>query len=108
MVLAPFFEKAPSLIIAPDGSVLFECICNANPQPTVKWFLKDKELTGDRYVSKIKKMVGKFTVTLHIKNPTQEDQGVYKVTATNTHGSHSVEQQYIYKCTGKEVFKTLD
>ncbi|PAV72161.1 hypothetical protein WR25_00011 [Diploscapter pachys] len=106
MVLAPFFEKPPSLIQAPDGSILFECICNANPQPTIKWYFKGKELTGDRYVMKIKKMVGKWTVTMNMKNPTQDDQGVYKVEATNEKGQHAVEQQYVFKQTGKEVFKT--
>lgn len=40
MSLAPFFEKAPSIINKPDGSVLFECMCNANPEPTIQWFFK--------------------------------------------------------------------
>jgi hypothetical protein len=31
MSLAPFFEKPPSLLNKPDGSVLFECMCNSNP-----------------------------------------------------------------------------
>jgi hypothetical protein len=53
------------------SSILFECLCNANPQPTVKWILKDpkgdRELTGDKYVSKVKKQVGKYAVTLIVK-----------------------------------------
>uniref|UniRef100_A0AAF5Q3K1 Uncharacterized protein n=1 Tax=Wuchereria bancrofti TaxID=6293 RepID=A0AAF5Q3K1_WUCBA len=40
MSLAPFFDKAPSIINKPDGSVLFECMCNANPEPTMQWFFK--------------------------------------------------------------------
>lgn len=44
MPIAPFFDNKPSIINKPDGSVLFECMCNANPEPTVKWYLKDKEL----------------------------------------------------------------
>lgn len=40
MSLPPFFDKAPSIINKPDGTVLFECMCNANPEPTVKWFFK--------------------------------------------------------------------
>lgn len=67
MVLGPFFDKEPSIINRPDGSVLFECMCNANPEPTVKWFHKDKELSGDRYVIKSKKQVGKYICTLIIK-----------------------------------------
>ncbi|VDK78338.1 unnamed protein product [Litomosoides sigmodontis] len=106
MSLAPFFEKAPSIINKPDGSVLFECMCNANPEPTIQWFFKDKELSGDRHVMKIKKMVGKWTCTMIMKNPTLQDQGVYKVVATNKNGTHSVEQHYVQSCTANEVFKT--
>ncbi|VDM28926.1 unnamed protein product [Toxocara canis] len=111
MSLAPFFEKAPSIINKPDGTVLFECMCNSNPEPTVKWFfkmifLKDKELSGDRYTFKVKKMVGKYACTMTMKNPTLQDQGVYKAVATNKNGSHSVEQTYVKVCTGDEVFKT--
>ncbi|GMT15000.1 hypothetical protein PFISCL1PPCAC_6297 [Pristionchus fissidentatus] len=105
-MLAPFFEKAPSLVNQPDGSVLFECLCNANPQPTIQWFFKDKPVNDDRHVCKIKKMVGKWTVTMVIKNPTQADQGIYKVTATNDRGTHSVEQAYAAVCTANQIFKT--
>uniref|UniRef100_A0AC35FRD1 Ig-like domain-containing protein n=1 Tax=Panagrolaimus sp. PS1159 TaxID=55785 RepID=A0AC35FRD1_9BILA len=106
MVLGPFFDNKPSLINKPDGSVLMECLLNANPEPKVQWFFKDQELTGDRFVSKIKKQVGKWVCTLIIKNPTQADQGAYKVVATNAHGTHSVEQFYSAKQTANEVFKT--
>lgn len=67
MGIGPFFDKAPSIINRPDGSVLFECMCNGNPEPTVKWYLKDKELTGDRYVFKVKKQVGKYICTMIMK-----------------------------------------
>ena len=30
-------------------------------------YFKGKELTGDRYVMKLKKMVGKWTVTMNMK-----------------------------------------
>uniref|UniRef100_A0A7I4Y662 Immunoglobulin I-set domain containing protein n=1 Tax=Haemonchus contortus TaxID=6289 RepID=A0A7I4Y662_HAECO len=103
---APFFEAPPSLLRKPDGSVLFECICSGNPEPTIKWFFKDQELKNDRFVQKIKKSVGKWAVTLIMKNPTQDDQGVYKVVATNSAGSHSVEQQYVHSQTANEIFKT--
>uniref|UniRef100_A0A7E4ZUS3 IGc2 domain-containing protein n=1 Tax=Panagrellus redivivus TaxID=6233 RepID=A0A7E4ZUS3_PANRE len=106
MVLGPFFDKPPSIINRPDGSVLFECMCNANPEPKVQWFLKDKELVGDRYVTKVKKQVGKYICTLIMKNPSQADQGIYKVVATNAHGTHFVEQNYTAVCTANEVFKT--
>ncbi|TMS35401.1 hypothetical protein L596_002812 [Steinernema carpocapsae] len=106
MVLAPFFDKAPSLLQKPDGSVLFECMCNANPEPSVKWFFKDKELNDDRHVTKVKKMVGKYTCCMIMKNPTLADQGIYKVVATNSHGNHSVEQGYVHTCTSNEIFKT--
>jgi len=106
MGIGPFFEKAPSLINRPDGSVLFECMCNGNPEPTIKWFHKDKELSGERYVFKQKKQVGKYIVTMIMKNPTQADQGRYKIVATNPHGTHSVEQDYIASSTANEVYKT--
>lgn len=64
----PFIEQAPSILNRPDGSVLFECMVSANPEPEVKWFFKDKELpNGDRYIIKKKKMVGKYACTLQIK-----------------------------------------
>ncbi len=89
-------------------------------KPEVKWYFKDKELTGDRHVSKVKKMVGKFACTLIIKvnytmlhyckyanlqNPTLADQGIYKVVATNKNGTHSVEQGYVGACTADQVYK---
>uniref|UniRef100_A0A914E0V3 Immunoglobulin I-set domain-containing protein n=1 Tax=Acrobeloides nanus TaxID=290746 RepID=A0A914E0V3_9BILA len=106
MPIAPFFDNKPSIINKPDGSVLFECMCNSNPEPTVKWYLKDKELVGDRYVTKIKKQVGKYICTLIIKDPTQADQGVIKVEATNEKGKHHVEQNYTKVTVANEVFKT--
>ncbi|KAH7723921.1 Immunoglobulin I-set domain containing protein [Aphelenchoides avenae] len=75
MGIGPFFEKPPSILNRPDGSVLFECMCNANPEPTVEWFHKDKKLSGDKYVFKVKKQVGKYMCTMIVKNPTQADQG---------------------------------
>ncbi|KAI6196312.1 Ig-like domain-containing protein [Aphelenchoides besseyi] len=103
MGIAPFFDGKPSIINRPDGSVLFECMVNGNPEPT-------KELTGDRFVKKVKKQVGKYVCTLIMKNPTQvkakADQGVFKVLATNPHGKHSVEQNYVANCVANEVFKT--
>jgi hypothetical protein len=92
MGIAPFFDAPPSIINRPDGSVLFECMCNGTPEPSVQWFLKDKELNGDRFVKKVKKQVGKYVCTLIVKNPTQADQGIYKAVATNPHGTHKVEQ----------------
>ncbi|KAI6227676.1 hypothetical protein M3Y99_01229500 [Aphelenchoides fujianensis] len=106
MPIAPFFDAPPSIINKPDGSVLFECLVNGTPQPTVEWFLKDKKLEGDRYVQKVKKQVGKYVCTLIMKNPTQADQGVYKVVATNEKGKHQVEQRYAAVCVANEVFKT--
>uniref|UniRef100_A0AC34R8W0 Ig-like domain-containing protein n=2 Tax=Panagrolaimus sp. JU765 TaxID=591449 RepID=A0AC34R8W0_9BILA len=106
MPIAPFFDKPPSIINRPDGSVLFECMCNGTPEPKVQWYLKDKELVGDRYVTKVKKQVGKYICTLIMKNPTQADQGIYKVVATNEKGTHSVEQNYTAKCVANEVYKT--
>ncbi|KJH44514.1 hypothetical protein DICVIV_09470 [Dictyocaulus viviparus] len=145
---APFFDAPPSLLRKPDGSVLFECICNGNPQPTIQWFVycsflfserfsivktygvdqsprdatlirschdtpmmmikffKDQELKDARHEQRIKKSVGKWTVQMIMKNPTQEDQGVYKVVATNQAGTHSVQQDYIHICTADEIFKT--
>ena len=106
---------------------MFECLCNANPQPTVKWIFKDpkgeRELSGDKYLAKVKKQVGKYAVTLTVKvcnifwfiliifplkNPTQQDQGIYKAVATNPQGTHSVEQNFTLKCTAKDVFKPID
>ncbi|VDP20077.1 unnamed protein product [Soboliphyme baturini] len=64
----PFIEQPPSILNKPDGSVLFECMVSANPEPEVKWYFKDKELTtGDKYIVKKKKMVGKYACTLQVK-----------------------------------------
>uniref|UniRef100_A0AC35TSN2 I-set domain-containing protein n=1 Tax=Rhabditophanes sp. KR3021 TaxID=114890 RepID=A0AC35TSN2_9BILA len=76
MVCPPFFEKAPSVAARPDGTVLFECLCNANPEPKITWKFKGNEITPDnRICMKIKKIVGKWAVTMTLKNPTQADQG---------------------------------
>lgn len=40
------------------------------------------------------------------QNPTQADQGIYKVVAKNPHGEHKVEQNYTAVCVANEVFKT--
>ncbi|EYC13175.1 hypothetical protein Y032_0044g1012 [Ancylostoma ceylanicum] len=64
---APFFDAPPSLLRKPDGSVLFECICSGSPQPTIQWFFKDQELKDARHEQKIKKSVGKWTVTMIMK-----------------------------------------
>uniref|UniRef100_A0A914WUF3 Ig-like domain-containing protein n=1 Tax=Plectus sambesii TaxID=2011161 RepID=A0A914WUF3_9BILA len=95
MSCPPMFDCAPSMLHKPDGSVLFECMCMSNPEPEVKWFFKDKQLTGDRYVTRVKKTCGKYTCTLIVKNPTNADQGKYKVVATNKNGTHEVEQGYV-------------
>jgi len=108
MTCPPFFEGKPSLINKPDGSVLFECMCNGNPEPTIKWFFKDKELSGEKYVMNQKKMVGKYRCTMVLKSPTLQDQGIYKVVATNKNGTHSVEQGYVCAQTANEVFKTVE
>ena len=63
----PCFDNKPSIVNKPDGSVLFECMCKANPEPTVKWYHKDQELSGDRFIQKVKKQVGKYMCTLIIK-----------------------------------------
>lgn len=64
----PFIEKEPSILNKPDGSVLFECMVNGNPEPDVKWMFKNAEIPNDdRHIMKKKKMVGKYACTLHIK-----------------------------------------
>lgn len=108
----PWIEKAPSIINQADGSVLLELLCNGNPQPEVKWILRtpkgDRELVGDGYAHKMKKQVGKYVCTMIIKKPKPDDQGTIKIVATNEHGTHSVEQNFMLKCTGKDIFKSVD
>ena len=52
-------------------SVMFELLCNGNPQPEVKWILispkGERELNGEGYVNKMKKQVGKYVCNLIIK-----------------------------------------
>jgi hypothetical protein len=50
------------------SSVLFECICSANPEPTIKWFFNEQEIAlDDRHSIKMKKQVGKYACTMIIK-----------------------------------------
>ncbi|KFD70990.1 hypothetical protein M514_02567 [Trichuris suis] len=102
----PFIEQTPSILNKPDGSVLFECMVSANPEPEVKWFFKDQELTNsDRYTIKKRKMVGKYACTLQIKQPQNSDQGIYKVVATNSRGKAEKEQSYVMLCTADSMYK---
>lgn len=39
-MVKPVLEGPPSILNRPDGSVLFECMCNSQPPPEVKWFFK--------------------------------------------------------------------
>ena len=52
-------------------SVMFELLCNGNPQPEVKWILispkGERELNGEGYMNKMKKQVGKYVCNLIIK-----------------------------------------
>lgn len=135
MSLAPFFEKPPSLLNKPDGSVLFECMCNANPPPVCirKYYIIESNNWRMLYgISKINRWVAiviyrkwrrwsantrahsysRFELIKVIKtkanslqNPTLADQGIYKVVATNKNGSHSVEQGYVGACTADQVYK---
>jgi len=76
-------EKMKALIVNEGQSATFSCLINAQPAPQVQWFKDDKKIKPSKY----------FQMTsegqeqkLHITEAFPEDEGMYKLIATNSAG----------------------
>lgn len=86
--LAPTFSKKPSIKQEDDGKrLLFECIIQADPKPTIAWIHGGKPvIDSPRHKQYVDKDGHSYLATLEIRNVTVEDAGKYKVTAKNELG----------------------
>uniref|UniRef100_A0A1I7Y7A4 Ig-like domain-containing protein n=1 Tax=Steinernema glaseri TaxID=37863 RepID=A0A1I7Y7A4_9BILA len=86
--VAPEFSKELKAVQAQEGEqALFECKISGMPAPQVKWFKDGEELKpGDGVVIET---LGDGTSRLKIDKAKVDDQGNYRVEATNNAGSMS-------------------
>ncbi|XP_026819249.1 muscle M-line assembly protein unc-89-like [Rhopalosiphum maidis] len=86
--LAPTFSKKPSIKQEDDGKrLLFECIIQADPKPSIAWIHGGKPvIDSPRHKQYVDKDGHSYLATLEIRNVTVEDAGKYKVTAKNELG----------------------
>ncbi|TKR95914.1 hypothetical protein L596_010016 [Steinernema carpocapsae] len=86
--IAPEFAKELKAVQAKeDEEAVFECKISGMPQPQVKWFKDGEELKpGDGIVIEV---LDDGTNRLKIQNAKVDDQGNYRVEATNNAGSMS-------------------
>jgi len=76
-------EKMKAIMVNEGQSATFRCLINALPAPQVQWFKDDKQMKPSKY----------FVMTstgqehkLHITEAFPEDEGMYKLIATNSAG----------------------
>ncbi|KFM79606.1 Twitchin, partial [Stegodyphus mimosarum] len=116
---APVFKKKPAIRQEEDGDrLLFECIIEANPTPTISWFRDEKPVAAQgRFKIKCDRKGDDYHCALVIDDVEEEDGGKYKVTATNNLGESSAtinlnfdteedeEEEGLPVFTGKPVIK---
>ncbi|XP_054708137.1 disorganized muscle protein 1-like [Uloborus diversus] len=88
---APVFKKKPAIRQEEDGErLLFECVIEANPVPTISWFRDEKPVTEtDRIKLKCDRKGNESHCALVIDDVDEDDGGKYKVTAKNKLGESS-------------------
>ncbi|XP_012943169.1 neuroglian isoform X3 [Aplysia californica] len=83
----PVFLKEPQDVeIGVGGNVEFECVAEANPEPSIVWFVDGTpfdKLEDPRFKGRLKKPV---ETKLFIENVVQTDHMVIQCNASNTHG----------------------
>jgi hypothetical protein len=90
--IAPRVTVKPNLKQEDNGNKLvFQCEIEANPQPDIKWFKENIQLTDSaRIKSRCTPKGGNtYALSLEVDNLTSDDSGQYKVTAKNRLGEVS-------------------
>jgi hypothetical protein len=90
--VAPRITVKPNLKQEDNGNKLvFHCEIEASPQPEIKWFKENVQLTeSNRLKYKVEpKNNNSFDLFLTIDNLTSDDSGQYKITAKNRLGEVS-------------------
>jgi hypothetical protein len=72
-------------VVQPKEVATLQCTVKGIPTPTVKWYRSTKELKPGRS-REISYNTETGIATLKILEPTEEDQTIYTVRATNAHG----------------------
>ncbi|XP_041468950.1 twitchin-like isoform X3 [Lytechinus variegatus] len=88
---APSFVQKPALDQSDDGQILiFTCKIAGSPQPDFKWSVDDKSIKdGGRYSTSVKADGDVFVVKMEIADIVAQDEGNYKIVASNKMGTTS-------------------
>jgi len=86
--------SAPTIVVSPDmltvnesGSASFQCSSSGSPQPAILW----RKLDNQSEISQSAVSEG----TLHLKNVTASDSGLYQCSATNILGKTQAMAQLV-------------
>ena len=101
---APEFTQHPEGVVKIEGQVvIFSCLVEGNPQPSIKWTKNDNTLNIEADPDLNKTSSGN-THTLTIQNVHRSDEGQYRCVASNSignttsnSGTLSVHCEYLFK-----------
>lgn len=83
---APYFvQPLKPQVVQPKEVATLQCTVVGTPTPTVKWYCSGKELKPGRS-REINYNPETGIATLELLEPTEQDQTIYTVCATNAHG----------------------
>jgi hypothetical protein len=84
--MAPYFaQPLKPQVVQPKEVATLQCTVVGTPTPVVRWYCSNKELKPGRS-REINYNPETGIATLKILEPTEQDQTIYTVCATNTHG----------------------
>lgn len=87
---APSFTTQPLIRQLPGGGVAFEVSLVAHPDPSIEWYKGPEAISnGGRYSVVTQTDGTNYVVVMEMSDVTQEDGGLYKVTARNSAGDAS-------------------
>lgn len=87
---APSFTTQPLIRQLPGGGVAFEVSLVAHPVPSIEWYKGPEAISnGGRYSVVTQTDGTNYVVVMEMSEVTQEDGGLYKVTARNSAGDAS-------------------
>jgi hypothetical protein len=86
---APTFIQKPKLRQEDDGDIIiFECVVAAYPKPEVVWYFNDSVIERTKKICpQINELsASRFYIALKIREPEDDDSGLYKISVTNANG----------------------